>query len=98
MDERWVAPFLSMLNRMEYLGNIGSSRMVAIYADGDGDFHPHFKWDDDLPPERAPNRDTGGDYIYDADGIPVQVRAVRDKGPTELSCEHPSTQLDAGDV
>ena len=67
MGERWVAPFLSMLKRMQYLGGIGSSRIVGIYADGDGDFQPHFKWDSDLPPERKPARDMGGDYFYDAD-------------------------------
>ena len=43
MKERWVPHFLSMLNYMQYLGNIGSSRKVGIYSDGDGDFRPKFK-------------------------------------------------------
>ena len=43
MDERWVDDFCSMLSQMEYLGNIGSSRTVGLYSDGDGDFRPKFK-------------------------------------------------------
>ncbi len=43
MEERWIPTFLSMLRHMEYLGNVGSSRNIAFYADGDGDFRPKFK-------------------------------------------------------
>ena len=32
-----------ILEFMDYLGNIGSSRWVAFYADGDGDFRPDLK-------------------------------------------------------
>jgi hypothetical protein len=42
MSERRVPHFLAALRRMEQLGDIGSSRFVAIYADGDGDFRPKF--------------------------------------------------------
>lgn len=42
MEERWIDYFMSMLNRMEYLGNLGASRTVSIYSDGDGDFRPKF--------------------------------------------------------
>lgn len=42
MEERWVDHFMSMLNRMEHLGNLGASRTVSIYSDGDGDFRPKF--------------------------------------------------------
>ena len=42
MGERWMMPFLAMLEEMEYQGNIGHSGLVSIFADGDGDFHPHF--------------------------------------------------------
>lgn len=42
MEERWVDYFMSMLNRMEHLGNLGASRTVSIYSDGDGDFRPKF--------------------------------------------------------
>jgi hypothetical protein len=31
---------MKMFNYMEYLGNIGSSRMCSFFADGDGSFHP----------------------------------------------------------
>ena len=47
MEERWVNHFISMLDRMEHLGNLGASRKVSIYADGDGDFRPKFKTDID---------------------------------------------------
>jgi hypothetical protein len=43
MKARWVPHFLSMLAEMESLGNIGSSRVVSIFSDGDGDFRPKFK-------------------------------------------------------
>jgi hypothetical protein len=48
MKERWIPHFLGMLKKMEYLGNIGASRAVTIYADGDGDFRPKFSWQEDL--------------------------------------------------
>jgi hypothetical protein len=31
---------MKMFKYMEYLGNIGSSRMCSFYADGDGSFRP----------------------------------------------------------
>lgn len=43
MEERWVDDFMSMLDKMEYLGSLGASRTVSIYSDGDGDFRPKFK-------------------------------------------------------
>ena len=43
MEEKWVIPFLSMLDKMEENGNIGHSEMVGMYSDGEGDFRPHFK-------------------------------------------------------
>ena len=45
MEERWIDDFMSMLNKMEYLGSLGASRTVSIYSDGDGDFRPKFKSD-----------------------------------------------------
>lgn len=45
MEERWIDDFMSMLDKMEYLGNLGASRTVSIYSDGDGDFRPKFKTD-----------------------------------------------------
>jgi len=34
-----------MFGYMQYLGNIGSSRYCAFYADGDGSFHPKVSFD-----------------------------------------------------
>ena len=48
MSERWIPYFFSMLKYMEYLGNIGSSRMVSLFSDGDGDFNPKFEFDIDF--------------------------------------------------
>jgi hypothetical protein len=46
MNARWARQFLGMLKTMQQLGGMGSSREVAIYADGDGDFRPKFEWDE----------------------------------------------------
>lgn len=45
MEERWVDYFCSMLKCMQSCGNLGCSRTVGFYADGDGDFRPQFKID-----------------------------------------------------
>jgi hypothetical protein len=72
MEKRWIPHFLAMLNYMEYLGDIGSSRQVGLYADGDGDFRPKFEWvgenitnikKEDLPEPVAENN---GNRLYDA--------------------------------
>ena len=49
MRSRWVPHFLGMLKTMERLGGLGASRVVSMYADGDGDFRPKFEWDASLP-------------------------------------------------
>lgn len=54
MRTRWVPHFLGMLKMMQYLGNIGSSRNLTFYSDGDGDFRPKFTWDESLPKEADP--------------------------------------------
>ena len=65
MRNRWVPHFLGMLTYMQHLGAIGSSREVTFYADGDGDFRPHFEWD--IESELAePINDKDGDRYYDA--------------------------------
>ena len=51
MEDRWVPQFLGMLEKMEYLGNVGASRRVAFYSDGDGDYRPKFEWDKSSLPE-----------------------------------------------
>lgn len=43
MEQRWINDFCSMLKRMESNGDWGHSSIIAIYADGDGDFRPKFK-------------------------------------------------------
>jgi len=45
MEERWIPYFQSMLNTMQYLGFLGSSRLLGFYSDGDGDFRPKFEFD-----------------------------------------------------
>ena len=42
VPERWVNDFCAMLEDMQYFGEQGHSRVVGIYADGDGDFRPRF--------------------------------------------------------
>ena len=45
MQERWIAPFMSMLKYMQTCGSVGASRLVGFYSDGDGDFRPEFEAD-----------------------------------------------------
>jgi hypothetical protein len=67
MNERWIPHFLSMLKYMQQLGGLGSSRQVAIYSDGDGDFRPKFTFDDELLTEvKKPVVDNKGNRTYDA--------------------------------
>lgn len=70
MEERWVPSFLGTLALQQRLGGLGRSRHVAIFSDGDGDYRPKFKWDDDLLPK--PQRHDLKDsvihgYVFDAD-------------------------------
>lgn len=64
MEERWIDYFMSMLNKMEYLGSIGASRNVSIFADGDGDFQPKFKTS--IEWEKVGNDDIDDENHYDA--------------------------------
>lgn len=66
MSERWVPHFLGMLTQMQHLGNIGSSRTVGLYADGDGDFHPKFSWPSGLAVPAEGNVGESGDVYFDA--------------------------------
>lgn len=62
MVPRWIPYFRAMLKYMQQLGGQGSSRTVAIYSDGDGDFRPKFVWDtDDFD-------NISAEPIYDNDG------------------------------
>ena len=52
---------------MQTLGDIGASRYVAFFADGDGDFRPKFLWSDDLDSDMEPvAKDANGNRVYDA--------------------------------
>ena len=67
MEERWIDDFMSMLDKMEYLGNLGASRTVSIYSDGDGDFRPKFKASVDWDRVRPKDSDYDlNDNHYDA--------------------------------
>ena len=69
----------SMFKYWNYLGNVGSSREVAFYVDGDGNFKPRsnisFESDVDLPKltdemeKISIVKDKGGDRTYDYDPI-----------------------------
>ena len=65
MEERWIDDFCSMLKEMERLGNIGSSKKVGIYSDGDGDFRPKFNIDTEYS-KVLPIINTNEEKIYDA--------------------------------
>jgi hypothetical protein len=74
-----------MFEYMQYLGNIGSSRICAFYADGDGSFHPKVSFDYpiELPevPEITgvvesrgdPNNFSRGSFSIDSDDIAWHV-------------------------
>lgn len=65
MRKRWAPQFSSMLKRMQYNGGIGRSREIAIYADGDGDFHPQFEFSQEFP-EVEPISEHNENALYDA--------------------------------
>lgn len=66
MRKRWIPHFLAMLKYMEQLGRLGSSREVTFYSDGDGDFRPKFKWDENLPSDAQAIKDDNGNKFFDA--------------------------------
>jgi len=68
MKKRWMPHFIAMLKYMEYLGGIGSSRQVTLYADGDGDFRPKFRtlFGRKLKSDANPIKDRHGNRVYDA--------------------------------
>lgn len=50
MGERWVPQFLGLLRDMQRCGQVGASRTLSFYSDGDGDYRPQFEWDVDVEP------------------------------------------------
>ena len=65
MEKRWIPVFLAFLKRMQTLGNVGSSRKLTFYSDGDGDFHPKFEWDTEIKPIEIPLEPIK-DQLFDA--------------------------------
>lgn len=63
------AAFEDMLFTMNSLGNIGSSRWVSFYADGDGNFHPKITINGSKPKEtyKEENKWEGNEYRIDQD-------------------------------
>lgn len=66
MPERWVPHFVGMLNMMQYLGSIGSSRTVALFADGDGDFQPRFEISPEVEGAAPAHADSDDGFFWDA--------------------------------
>jgi hypothetical protein len=66
MKKRWTPHFLAMLHTMEYYGNLGCSRMLTIFSDGDGDFRPNFEWSRHLCCHAKPVKDEHGNLVFDA--------------------------------
>lgn len=64
MQERWIPYFMSFLKEMEWMGNVGSSDILAFYVDGDGDFRPMFKTDVEF--EKQEKLNNGVIDFYDA--------------------------------
>lgn len=45
VKKRWIPHVVGMLEHMQRLGTMGSSRWVHFFSDGDGDFRPKFSFD-----------------------------------------------------
>lgn len=48
VKDRWRQELLDMLDSMQACGDMGCSREITFYADGDGDFRPRFAFDTSL--------------------------------------------------
>ena len=65
-----------MFEYMQYLGNIGSSRMCSFFADGDGSFHPKISFE---YPEKLPE-------IPEIDGI-IKWKEINDNDQSFIASE-----------
>jgi hypothetical protein len=65
MAEGWIPAFLGMLKQMQRLSHLGSSRIVAIYSDGDGSFRPEFSWHKNLPDPAKPKKENNDGTLFD---------------------------------
>ncbi len=75
----------AMFDYWNYLANIGSSRVVGFYVDGDGNFHPKCKFNANQPlpklteelAKRAQLKDThdkfGNTVVFDFDPIAWRI-------------------------
>lgn len=66
MRKRWVPHFQSMLKYMQHLGEVGSSREVTLFSDGDGDFRPKFKFNLEAEEVDPISGEESGEHYYDA--------------------------------
>ncbi|MCD6434904.1 MAG: hypothetical protein J7L15_00725 [Clostridiales bacterium] len=72
----------SMFKYWDFLSDVGGSREVAFYVDGDGNFHPKcfVSFDEDIPEltdkleKLAIRKDNGGNRVYDFDSIAWSIR------------------------
>ena len=80
-----------LLRQWELLGNVGSSRWTAFFADGDGNFHPKIKVNGSRPEfsgkgrwETVTFKDGGPDdlYLIDFDSIAWAERAASEQTAT----------------
>lgn len=63
MNRAWANEFMSMLKLMQSFGELGTSRHIDIYSDGD--FRPKFDTDFKYT-KREPYESSVGDFIFDA--------------------------------
>jgi len=76
----------AMFDYWNYLSGIGSSRKVAFYADGDGNFHPNAKVEHEYRPEHlteeikqlAVVKEHDGDRVYDFDPVGWRLHDFED--------------------
>lgn len=70
----------AMFEYWNFLSNVGSSRKVAFYVDGDGSFHPQVTVDGEKPrmsaefAKLAIMNDNDGNRTYDSDNIAAKLR------------------------
>ena len=68
---------MKMFKFMQYVGNIGASRMCSFFADGDGSFRPKvsFEYPEKLPevPEINGIDEETGDFKIDSDSIAWKI-------------------------
>ncbi len=66
MKRRWAEQFLGMLKHMQRLGSMGSSREIAFFSDGDGDYRPKFEYVAPLHAAEPRVVKPNGDVFFDA--------------------------------